>query len=96
MINLIDRGARSFENARELLENKKGAGKAKLTRIHLEYDVEFKSGIDGARILCSTLPMIINASFGHQSDMAGFSINMVKTIDNSFVQTEHEDNPDWK
>lgn len=84
----------TIEEAIKMLESKMGAGKAKHTHLKLSMDIEFNSGIGGATMFLRQLPVVINALAYHQSDSSGYSLNDTKIKDESYVETDLENNPD--
>lgn len=85
----------TFQEAHTILKDKKGAGKAKHSKIHLEMDFELDSGIDFMRVAMEMLPLMINSVMKRESDFAGFTAKNLKITDKSYVETELETNPDW-
>ena len=85
----------SLVEAAVMLENKRGAGVSKHTKVRLDMDIEFDSGVPAAKIFVETLSGLISLLAHHQSIHHGYSLKNTTIKDKSFVETELENNPDW-
>lgn len=85
----------TLDEAIHLVKNKKGAGKAKKTHIHLEMDIRFRSAPTSAITIfefLKAIPPVVN-----QTDPSFPSYNRkdIYIKDKTYIETELEDNPDW-
>ena len=86
----------TLNEARTMLKLKRGAGVAKHTRIKLDMDIEFDSGVPAAEILVDSLVTIIEVLVHHKSEFPGYSLKNTTIKDNSFVETQLESNQEWE
>lgn len=78
-------------DALQILENKRGAGKAKKTKVKLEIEIE--AGIIETRTLLHTIGNFIVA-YNNMKAMNGASVSA--SITHSEVESELFGNPDWE
>jgi hypothetical protein len=83
-----------LNDALTILKYKKGAGIAKKSKLHLEIDYTFESGISRLQSDLKTIPEIINTILTRRSDLGGYDIKNMKIIDKSWIETDLINNPD--
>lgn len=94
-MNITDRKQYTFQEALKTLDRKKGAGKAKKTRIKIDMDIQVSSGKPAVEMLLKQFNGFMELILNHQSSFAGYSLKNVTIKEKNMIQTEHEDNPDW-
>lgn len=85
-----------IEEAIKMLENKRGVGVKKHTKVNINIQIDFDSGTPGVGSFLSNFQTVLYAITSYRSIQAGFTLENVKIKDKSTVETEHESNPNWK
>lgn len=86
----------SLEEAKAMLENKRGDGKRKATLIHLDVGILFLSGKPGVETMIMQLLTMIEVATKYSSDYSGCHREVLDIHEISHVETEHDENPEFK